>query len=102
MVTVTSRWEGRGEDAQLIWNINGEDVSDRDLRGWCFSHLPYPYSLPGCITKLHTDAYAARNIIGEGAAVLGVTFAEMWWAVQRVITLTRLQPSPRLREAGCA
>lgn len=75
------RWEGE----TLIWEINGEDVSDRDLRAWCYSHLPYPYNYPPPVmTKLHTTAYAARKIIGEGAAAMGVTFAEMWWQVQSV------------------
>jgi hypothetical protein len=52
---------------RLVWQINGEFISDRGLRQWWHHReserdpcASFPY-VGDCVRRMHTDAYAARN-----------------------------------------
>lgn len=56
--TVTSRWAGE----ELIWTINGRDVTDEALRKWCFHNMGDSYSrYVDVVRKCHTEAWAKAN-----------------------------------------
>jgi len=58
---VSSRWEGSGENQYLVWTINGEDITDRDLRNWCANNVKGAFRTVGkCILRGHAAAYANR------------------------------------------
>lgn len=59
---VKSEWRGAGETAELWWTINGDAISDRDLRLWCFHNMgeSNPSRYVDVVRKCHVDAYAAR------------------------------------------
>jgi hypothetical protein len=54
---VSSRWEGQGADAQLIWNIEGKEVSDKALRSWCYQNMDYPSKHVDVVRRLHVEAW---------------------------------------------
>jgi len=49
------------EDQQLIWKINGKEVSDRDIRIWCFEHLDHPWCYVDHLRAHQANAWAAFN-----------------------------------------
>jgi hypothetical protein len=55
----------------LIWQINGEFISDRALRSWVFHNTEHSYlkHVGPCILKRHVDAYALRAIATENTDV---------------------------------
>lgn len=55
--TVSSRWEGE----ELIWTINGEDISDRALRSWCYHNVEGVMRYVDVVRDLHVRAWANRN-----------------------------------------
>lgn len=52
-----SRWHGD----ELIWTINGRDVTDKALRSWCYINLNYPWCYVDVVRQYHVNAWAARN-----------------------------------------
>lgn len=54
---VFSRWV----QDQLVWTINGEEVTDADLRRWCGNHMEYPWRHVDIVRRIHVEAYARRN-----------------------------------------
>lgn len=48
---------------ELIWTINGEQVTDKELRSWCYIHLQYPWCYADVIRQYHCNAWAVRNTI---------------------------------------
>lgn len=53
----SSSWRGE----TLIWTINGEDISDVDLRRWCHANLSPPWDAHSYIMQRHVDEWAARD-----------------------------------------
>jgi hypothetical protein len=51
--------EWRGLD--LWWGINGEWISDRDLRNWCANNMDGPGRYVGAVLRCHIQAYAERD-----------------------------------------
>ena len=47
---------------RLIWQINGEFISDRALRSWCWHNVDGVMRYVDVVRRAHTDAYAARKI----------------------------------------
>jgi hypothetical protein len=57
-INAVGRWVG--ED--LWWDIEGESISDHELKRWCYLNLPEPWN--SCITGIvnyHTAAYKHRR-----------------------------------------
>lgn len=57
--TCTSEW--RGQD--LWWCINGDWISDQNLRSWCYNNMgeDNPSRYADCIRQCHIVAYANRS-----------------------------------------
>ncbi len=56
---VLSRWEGQ----ELIWTINGGDVTDRDLRNWCANNMrdSDPSRWVDLVRACHVKAWAEAH-----------------------------------------
>lgn len=48
----------KGDD--LWWKIDGEEVSDKDLRRWVWHNIDGMMKYVDVIRQLHVDAYANR------------------------------------------
>ena len=60
-VKAFGQWVGDEDRVELFWNINGEMVSDKDLRTWCYLNMDYPDKHVGkCVTMRHVIAYHER------------------------------------------
>lgn len=60
-IEVTSHWRGEEADAELYWTIDGEDISDRELRQWVFRNMPSPDCHVDVIRHMHVTAFARRR-----------------------------------------
>lgn len=54
----SSRWSADGE---LIWWIEGEEISDSDLRKWCANNMAGPNRYVDVIRECHVRAYSQRE-----------------------------------------
>ena len=54
---------GYWDNGKLHWKIEDMDVSDEDLRRWCYKNLDYPfcYIEGDVIRAYHTNAWYANN-----------------------------------------
>jgi len=56
---VSSKWV----DKELVWSINNHDVSDVELRRWCFQNMEHNHEkYIDVIRKYHIDAYFNKVI----------------------------------------
>lgn len=57
-INAVGRWVGK----DLWWDIEGESVSDHELKRWCYLNLPEPWnSCATGIVNYHTAAYKHRR-----------------------------------------
>ena len=57
-VDAVGRWVGK----DLWWDIEGESISDHELKRWCYLNLPEPWN--ACITGIvnyHVAAFKHRR-----------------------------------------
>lgn len=57
LAEVQSEWRG----TDLWWRINGEWISDRDLRNWCANNMGDPGRHVDVVRRCHIQAYAMRE-----------------------------------------
>lgn len=51
-----SEWRGK----ELWWNIEGNWVSDKDLRNWCYHNMPDTWKYVEVVRQIQIDAYASQ------------------------------------------
>lgn len=56
-VNAKGRWVG--ED--LYWDIDGETISDAELKRWCRANLPEQWTRSDVIVNYHISAYKHRR-----------------------------------------
>jgi hypothetical protein len=57
-INAVGRWVGK----DLWWDIEGESISDHELKRWCYLHLPEPWNTCNTgIVNYHTAAYKHRR-----------------------------------------
>ena len=58
-------WIKNNGHAHIVWQINGEFISDRELRRWIYHNNPdsgpHDRYVGTCILKWHVDQWASRN-----------------------------------------
>lgn len=53
---------GFWKDDGLWWRIDGEEISDKDLRRWCYHNMKtVGRYVTACVCREHTEAYAKRD-----------------------------------------
>lgn len=68
-----SEWRNQN----LWWVINGQEISDNDLRKWCHENLEYPWRFVDVVRAYHVNAWAHHNLPAEERAVTGKRWAEL-------------------------
>lgn len=57
LVNAVGRWVGK----DLYWDIDGETISDAELKRWCRANLPEHWTRVDVIVNYHVSAYKHRR-----------------------------------------